>query len=255
MADNNLDTNLDNRARSHVGSTALSLEAFESMMQTGKTSTLESEAHLTQKGLEIDTLNTSDNSRSSMIISGDAEIKSGFTSHYLSGQFSIEHHSGAGSFTETAAYERGQNYYDIFRKAPYVTESLSINGADGTSSNRYEPAQSRIKKVDGQVQYDANQQPMRIADATSGTNCAPNFDYPGDNKTTCEFILHSKKFGDFSVNDTREVLPNGTFSSRQVWRNEEGKPIAIVEANQKKDASGSMTSSWVKARRPLNYDK
>lgn len=219
------------------------------LLQDGVSSAYSSTAHITDKGLQVNTVKDGTHVPTVMLVEGKAESERRIMhmDDYLKGEYKITHSDGKKSWQENDTFELSGGLWDGWMgRADKFNVSLTRKDANGRTIESYLPAISEEQK-----QLDPNGQAVRLAKlAGSEANASlENIANPGNKRQEANFII---KNGDseLSYNETREKYP-AAWAYRSVVRDMKGKVLGIVNQTFTLDDNGDLASVQTSARKPM----
>lgn len=243
---------------------ALRDQALELLLNKNTESGFESTAHRTKQGLQVDTTNLADKSKSQMLVEGSSRYSPpalGWDGFHLDtqwkGDYTITHTNGNQRRVEKDSFSYvGGMWDDIMSREDRSNVTMTRKDASGKPFQTYLPALSETVSEGRNQKLDPNGQPLRVARlAGSETNCGLDYSNSRGGNMDCNFLIRDAKFGkDISYNETREKFPSG-FYYRSVLRDTAGKVLGIVNQSYNVDSNGDITNVRTSARRPEQIKK
>jgi hypothetical protein len=238
--------------------TVLRDSAIQILFEKNVRPNLESTARHTDQGLVVDTVNTKDNTKSSMVVSGKGHAEQslhGFhTDDQWKGDFTITRQDGGKRSVETAKFDYSGSMLDnLFRRYDRANITLQRSTADGKPIQTYAPAISDYVYDGKTLVRDPNGQPLRHARLANGeVNCEKDMS-SRSGKYECSWLIQDQRLhGDISANMTNEQWGAGN-RYHTVLRTPDGKVLGIVDQYIKRNAEGELTQVTTQAKRPENY--
>ena len=227
-------------------------EAITDLIKDGERSTFHSVGNSkSDSELEVVTTEEGSDEVDTLRILGDEKVEGTFNLS-VSGDYNIYRNDNGNTSTEKMSFNMKHSFYDDLRELPHYTVSMNRTSINGAPIESYNPAVTKLVSEDGALVRDVNGQPVRIAEATDGVNCQPDYSRPNSGKMECEYILEDAELGTLSYNETRSKTAQG-FQHRSVIRDMQGKVLGIVNQNFNLDARGMLKEATTTARRPKGY--
>lgn len=238
---------------------ALRDHAIDLLLNKNTESAFESSAHRTKDGLQVDTTNLGDKSKSQMVVAGSSHYSApalGWDGFHLDtqwkGDYKITHINGNQRRVENDTFSYvGGMFDDFMSREDRSNVTMTRKDASGKPFQTYLPALSEMVSEGGHLKLDPNGQPLRIARlAGTEANCGLDYANSRGGNMDCNYLIRDAKFGkDISYNETHEKSPGG-FYYRSVMRDTAGKVLGIVSQSYNLDANGDITNVRTSARRP-----
>lgn len=239
-------------------------QAIDLLLNRNTESAFDSTAHKTSQGLQVDTTNVGDKSKSQMIVDGTAKYSSpalGWDGFHLDtqwkGDYTVTHINGNQRRVEKDSFSYvGGMFDDFMNREDRSNVTVTRKDANGKPFQTYLPALSEMVSEGGHLKLDPNGQPLRVAKlAGSEANCGLDYSNSRGGNMDCNYLIRDAKFGkDISYNETHEKTPGG-FYYRSVMRDTAGKVLGIVNQSFNLDANGDITNVRTSARRPEQLKK
>ncbi len=236
---------------------ALRDEALLALVKQNKETTFDSSVTNTPNGLQIDTTDQTDKSKSQMVIKGTSEYSPPLHGWHLdtqwNGDYTITHNKGGERRVEKDSFRYvGGMFDDFMSREDKSNVTMTRKDANGNPFQTYLPAISETVMQDGRLAYAPNGQPLRHARlAGSETNCGLTMSNSRGGDMECNYIIKDARFGkDISYNETREKNPSG-YHYRSVVRDTQGGVLGIINQTYSVNRlTGDVTSVTTSGRKP-----
>jgi len=236
-------------------------QALELLLLEGKSSSFQSTARRTNQGLEVDTTNEADRSKSKLVINGTSTYEPPLHGWHLDtewkGEYTIAKTRGGRQTVEKSSFDySGSLFDDIMSRQDRANVSMTRRTSDGKTFQSYIPAISQEVVRKGQVVRDSNDQPLRVArEADGANNCGLDYSRSSRGTQDCNYLIRDSRFGkDISYNETHDKTASG-FYYRSVLRDRQGTVLGIMEQSFDIDGNGDLTNVQTSARKPVQIKK
>jgi len=239
-------------------------EALDLLLNKNTESSFESTARRTNQGLQVDTTNLGDKSKSQMLVNGTSSYSPpalGWDGFHLDtqwkGDYNVTHINGNQRRVEKDSFSYvGGMFDDVMSREDRSNVTITRKDAKGNPFQTYLPALSEPVLQGGRLALDPNGQPLRHARlAGSEANCGLDMSNSRGGNMDCNYLIKDAKFGkDISYNETHEKYPTG-FYYRSVVRDTAGKVLGIVQQSYSTDIEGNVTSVRTSAAKPKQLNK
>lgn len=236
---------------------ALRDQALELLVTQNKGSSFDSTAKRTGQGLEVETKDESGKPVSKLVVNGSTSLEPPLHGFHLDtqwkGDFTITQTSNGHTRVEKSSFNYSGGFWDdIMGRTDRSNVTMIRRTPDGKPFQTYIPAISEPLVRNGQVVYDANNQPVRVARPADGdNNCGLDYSYSRRGTMDCNYLIRDSRFGkDISYNETRDTTASG-FAYRSVVRDQQGTVLGIVEQYYGVDGNGDLTNVRTSARKPM----